>query len=171
MIPFFVAMIYFFKNKDSFIYGAMFTQNKKRKTPKPGSISYELNNGLKCAQMELNLKQDDELMKLLKDFNFDDVKEGNVRIKTVLDFLINNNALIIFLRIILSLDETVTDETILKINNSEMLAVINDFFLLNPGTMQLFRHLQQTAVITNMMNLKNTQEQKNSENDSTEQKK
>lgn len=166
-----LAFIWFLKHKNSFIYRLMFTSNIKRVTPKPGRIKYDFNNGLECYQEELTLKQDDAIIRLIEDFDLDDIKEGNIKIKSLIQFLLKNNALVKALRIILNIPDDLSDEMILTLNNSELQVVFQDFFLLNPGAEQIRQTLLLASATTNMMKLKNMMDPKNNEKDGIEQKK
>jgi len=172
ILPLLAAVVYFFKNKNSFIYSAMFTKKLKRVSPVPGKIDYVLCEGkLKCYQKELTLKEDDAIIRLLENFNFEEMSKGNLQVKTVIAFLIKQDALTKFIRIILHLPEETDQTLILSMTNSELQGIFNDFFLLNPGAMQLLKTLLFASGISNMMKLNDQMEQNSSEKKNIEQKK
>lgn len=155
VLPLLISLVYFFRNKNSFIYSAMFRKNISRRSPKPGSIKYSLCNGaLDCYQKELTLAEDNAIMKLLENFSFDEIKDGNFRIKTAIAFLIKNNALERFIRIILHIPDSVRSDIVRELTNSELQVIMNDFFTLNPGALQLLQTLQLASAFTNIQNLK-----------------
>ena len=110
--------------------------------PVDGKIRYQFSNGLVCRQEELTLGQDEKLVEILMGLELSGVDLENTKLRDIISQLLNENLLYKMLQVVLiaeTADAEITIEQLKSLKNSELEAVIRDFFSLNPTARDWFR--------------------------------
>jgi len=100
-----------------------------------GRISYTFANGVNAYQEELTLGQDEELVGVLMGLDISGVDMDKTALKEIIGKLLNDNVLYKLLQVVLIIpgnEEKMPVEKLKQLRNSELQAVIGDFFSLNP---------------------------------------
>lgn len=103
---------------------------------KDGKIEYKFKCGIEAYQEELTLEQDEKLTVILSSIN---ITDSDIKIKEVFDVIATEKIINKFLNIILTAKDKDTDYS--KLKNSELRAVVDDFFILNPAVKSLLQTL------------------------------
>ena len=115
---------------------------------KDGRIEYSFKCGIIAWQEELTLGQDELLAGLIGRVAISDTDE--IKLSDLIGLLVKDKLLSKFLNIILLQEENKeTDYSLLK--NSELRAVVSDFFILNPAVRSILQTLD-TALTSSQMN-------------------
>lgn len=107
---------------------------------KDGRIKYKFKCGIEAYQEELDLRQDELLTEILLELNIETFSFGNTKIKELVNILIKERVLIKVLDIILTTVKD-TECDFLKLKNSELEEVFEDFFSLNPTVTNWLRNI------------------------------
>jgi hypothetical protein len=100
-----------------------------------GRICYSFACGVEAYQEELTLGQDEELVGVLMELDIEGVDLEKTQIKEIIEKLLSDNLLHKLLQVILvipGMEQKIPVEKIKQFRNSELQAVIGDFFSLNP---------------------------------------
>lgn len=100
-----------------------------------GRISYSFACGVEAYQEELTLGQDEQLVGVLMGLNISDIDIEKTQIKDVIGKLLSDNVLYKLLQVVLIIpgsEDKMPVEKLKQLRNSELQAVIGDFFSLNP---------------------------------------
>jgi len=119
---------------------------------------YKFSNGIRAYQEELNGEQDFQVADLFAKMEIGDLDMSTLKLKELFgifkdkkDFV--NNFFNIILTTQPASDQVIGNIDFLKLKNSEMRAVIEDFFTLNPGSRTLLTGiLGQAAIMLKTMN-------------------
>lgn len=110
--------------------------------PVDGKIHYKFQNGLQCHQEELSLGQDEQIVGILMGLELSGIDLEKTQLKEIVSQLLNENLLYRMLQIVLISEPTgdaIPVESLKLLKNSELEAVIKDFFSLNPTAADWFR--------------------------------
>jgi hypothetical protein len=109
--------------------------------PIDGKITYQFQNGLVCYQEELSLGQDEQLVGILMNLELAGTDLENTKLKEIISRLLNDNLLYKMLQVVLisAEEKEIETEDLKSLKNSELEAVIKDFFSLNPTARDWFR--------------------------------
>lgn len=117
----------------------MFATSEKEPQPSSevvnGRICYSFACGVEAYQEELTLGQDEELVGVLMALDISGVDLEKTQIKEIIEKLLSDNLLHKLLQVILvipGMEQKIPVEKIKQLRNSELQAVIGDFFSLNP---------------------------------------
>ena len=107
---------------------------------KNGKIEYSFKCGIKAYQEELTLEQDEKLADILTAINMSDVAE--MKLTDIFKILVKEKLVNKFLNVVLIQKEKKgKDAEFSGLKNSELQAVVSDFFILNPTVKSLLQTL------------------------------
>ncbi len=107
---------------------------------KDGKIEYTFKCGINAYQEELTLEQDERLAELLTAVSVPDASE--MKLTDLFKILVKEKLINKFLKVILiSKDKSDKDSDFSRLKNSELQAVVSDFFILNPTVKSLLQSL------------------------------
>jgi hypothetical protein len=121
-----------------------------------GRVDYEFQNGLKCFQAETNLVQDTELIELFSLINMNDFASlANVDFKQLHELMKDKKVVHKFLSIVLvNAEPGIINETYFdSLKSSELEAIKNDFFGLNPTFREMLENLKAAVVSTAILKI------------------
>lgn len=121
-------------------FAANTEEPKPSQEPVDGKIRYKFSNGLECRQEELTLGQDEKLVEIMMGLELSGVDLENTKLRDIISQLLSENLLYKMLQVVLIAEHTDKDFTrgginidrLRSLKNSELEAVIKDFFSLNP---------------------------------------
>lgn len=113
---------------------------------------YKFSNGLECYQEELTLEQEHKLLDLFEQVQLDEKDINNINFYKI---LFKKRIIYKVLSIILnSNDNTISVNKFESLKNSELLEVLEDFFILNPLLKELSMNITKNqdlqSVISNI---------------------
>lgn len=115
---------------------------KPSQGPVDGKIKYKFANGLECRQEELTLGQDEKLVEIMMGLELSGVDLENTKLRDIISQLLNENLLYKMLQVVLIIEpegKEIEIDQLRSLKNSELEAVIKDFFSLNPTARDWFR--------------------------------
>lgn len=101
---------------------------------------YNFQCGIKAYQEECNLRQDKELLQLIKEIDLGEVKDfRQLKLQDIIDKILSNDIVEKFFNIIL-IEKTDSAHGIdwTQLKRSEVIEVIEDFFQLSPALQEWF---------------------------------
>lgn len=123
-------------------FAANTEEPKPSQEPVDGKIRYSFSNGLECRQEELTLGQDEKLVEIMMGLELSGVDLENTKLRDIISQLLNENLLYKMLQVALIAEPAeaeISIEQLKSLKNSELEAVIRDFFSLNPTARDWFR--------------------------------
>jgi hypothetical protein len=110
-----------------------------------GKIEYKFKCGISAYQEELTLGQDERLAEVLGSLRISDSEE--IKLSDLLGVLVKDKLMNKFLNIILLKKDGTSEETDYSLlKNSELRAVVSDFFILNPAVKSLLQILDDALI-------------------------
>lgn len=100
-----------------------------------GRISYTFANGVNAYQEELTLGQDEELVGIMMSLDIAGIDVEKTKLSEIIGKLVSDQLLYKLLQVVLIIPgsgDKVSVEQLKQLRNSELQAVIGDFFSLNP---------------------------------------